>query len=260
MPHKSKNQVIEIEDSDVESVASAESHTDDSDCESVVSSVSSDEIETKPVKKASKTSKTKSAKGKTTKTKAKKGKAESKTKTKSAKSKDVEDDEPSNVEKAFEMYNEKIKTLAAIEEQITNLLEQVKTLSKEFKSCCRSLKKGNNEVQATVAKDIKKLEKQKRKTSGDRKQGGFTKAKPVPIKLCKFLGIPVDSELPRAKVTQKCYQEFKSRDMSIGDRKYEFDKESAKVFGADEGDEFHIHSFQGLLAKVYNESSTKEDL
>jgi hypothetical protein len=135
------------------------------------------------------------------------------------------------------------------------LAEDITTLIiKAFKTLGRETKKELNTTQVQVSKSIKKLQKQQRKKSTNRKKGGFTQAKPVPVKLCKFLGIPVDSELPRSEVTSKCYTEFKSRKMNIGDRKYKFDKDSAKVFGAEKGEEFHIHSFQGILAKLYNDA------
>jgi len=259
MPRKTKNQVVELEDSDVESVVSDDSHhTDDgSDNESVVSSDEEVEIEaSKKVSKKVKKSTKEASKPKAKKATKSKSKAKSSPKEESA----DEDDEESSMDKvvkAFENVSESFTEMTDIENPIIKKFAEdfMSLFIKTLKALSRTPKKSLNVAQAATSKEIKTLEKQKRKKASSRKKGGFTQAKPVPVKLCKFLGIPVDSELPRSEVTKKCYAEFKDRKMNIGDRKYKFDKESAKVFGASKGDEFHIHSFQGILASIYNASS-----
>lgn len=255
MPRKSKNIVVEeIEDSDVESVASVEnnsdneSQTDDSDVESVSSA--DEEVETKKASKKKTPAKKKPAtKKKPAKKKAKK------------EEEDEDDDEDTfSLTEAFKEFNIKIKALSVIEKSFSKLQDEAKEKGKEFKAIHKEIKKDYNVLQAKISKEWKKLEKQKRKKSGNRKKGGITAVKPVPIKLCKYLGLSVDSELPRSEVTKKCFAEFKKRDMSVGDRKYVYDKETAKVFGADKGDEFHLHSFQGILANVYKENGNSIDL
>lgn len=263
MPRKAKEQVKEIEDSDNESVSSIDNtdhsdhsdHSDNSDNESVASDSSEDiEVsETKPVsKKAVSKSKKETVKKSTAKSTAKT--------TKSTKSESKEDE--FDLVKVFEEFDERVKEFTKIEESFVSLQATVKDETKKFKESYKSLKKGYNELQAKIAKEHKKLSKGKPRAIGNKKKGGFTKATPVPMKICKYLGLEVDTELPRSEVTSKCFAEFKKRELGLGNREYKFDKETAKVFGKKKGDKFHLHAFQGLLAELYNESktSTKEDL
>ena len=164
--------------------------------------------------------------------------------------------------KAFEQFDERVKEFTKIEESFVSLQATLKDETKKFKESYKSLKKGYNELQAKIAKEHKKLSKGKPRATGNRKKGGFTKATPVPMKICKYLGLEVDTELPRSEVTSKCFAEFKKRELGLGNREYKFDKDTAKVFGKKKGEKFHLHGFQGLLAELYNESknSMKEEL
>lgn len=243
MPRKSKNTVVELEDSDVESIVSQNSNTDsESNSDSDTDSVSSEEEVI--VKKATKTSQKKTKKE--TKSKIEKDTDESE---------NEENNSIDNMVKVFEKVNKSFSDMTDTENPIiTKFVEDfMKLFIKTLKALNRSPKKEINVAQVQTVKTIKSLEKQKKKKTTNRKKGGFTQAKPVPIKLCKFLGIPVDSELARSEVTKMCYAEFKKRKMNIGNRKYKFDKDSSKVFGKDKDEEFHIHSFQGILAAIYNE-------
>ena len=244
MPRKTKNTIVELEDSDADTVSSI---SDDEG--SVVSSDSESDEEIEIPKKQSKkaTSKKTASKKKETVKEEKEEKEEKEDK-----------EEGFSLEKILEDFDEKVKSFSQVEEKFSAIQNEAKEAAKEFKNALRELKKEYRSLQVTLSKEYKRLNKLKRKTSSNRKKGGFTQAKPVPTKLCKYLGIPVDSELPRSEVTKKCYSEFKERKMNIGNRKYKFDKETAKVFGSKKDEEFHIHSFQGLLAGLYNEN--KKDL
>jgi len=257
MPRKSKNQIVELEDSDADTVSSIsddektvvsdDGSDDGSDSESDEEQI---EIPKKEAKKAG--SKKKTSKKEGSKKTAKKDAS------KKSSSKKEEEDEEFSLEKVLEDFDEKVKSFAEFEEKFISIQNETKEAAKTFKNSLRELKKEYRSFQVTLGKEYKRLNKLKRKTSSNRKKGGFTQAKPVPTKLCKYLGIPVDSELPRSEVTKKCYSEFKERKMNMGGRKYKFDKETAKVFGTKKDEEFHIHSFQGLLAGLYNEN--KKDL
>lgn len=262
MPRKAKQSVKEIEDSehsDNESVSSVESSdhsdSDHSDNESVASD-SSEDIEVSETKPVSKKAASKSKKATTKKSTAKKSTA------KSTKSEPSSKEDEFDLVKVFENFDERVKEFTKIEESFVSLQAILKDETKKFKESYKSLKKGYNELQAKIAKEHKKLSKGKPRATGNRKKGGFTKAKPVPMKICKYLGLEVDTELPRSEVTSKCFAEFKKRELGLGNREYEFDKDTAKTFGKKKGEKFHLHAFQGLLAELYNESkaSTKEDL
>ena len=244
MPRKMNKQVIELEDSDVESVSSDnesvinEHHTDNSDNSDNDSDTDSEEEEEKQMKAKTKKATTKKATSK---------------KTKVSKVSEVEENEDGmfSLEQQFQIFNEDIKKLEKVEQTFTKLQEETKEKGKEFKTLYKELKKSYNLLQKEISNEWKKLEKQKRKSSGKRKEGGITKPKPVPIDLCKYLGISVDSELPRSQVTGLCYAEFKKRNLGIGNREYKFDKDTAKVFGGKKGEVFKFNGFQTILKNVY---------
>lgn len=158
-----------------------------------------------------------------------------------------------SLEKILENFDEKLKAFSQIENKFTTLQNEVKEFSKEYKNALRILKKEYHVVQITLDKEFKLISKQKKKTATNRKKGGITQDKPVPVKLCKYLGLDEDTKLPRSQVTKKCYDEFKKRGMSMGDRIYKFDKETSKIFGKKKDEEFHIQAFQTILKGIYDE-------
>lgn len=252
---KPKNVVAQIDDSENESVSSiSDSEVDEnkkvnSDNESVVSS--DEEIQ---VEKETKPKKVPVKKAQPKKTKAKK----------SAESDDSDDEtetkEEFSLEKLFETYEKKLKEFNDIDKTLGELQTQVKDVTKKFKTCYRELKKATQVLQVTLIKEHKKLNKSKRKKTTGRKEGGFNKTIPVPLKICKYVGIPVDSSKKRSEITKLLYAEFKTRGLNQGDRKYKMDKETAQLFGRKKGTEFHIHEFQGMLKEIYDGEKTTESL
>lgn len=251
---KPNNVVAQIDDSENESVSSiSDSEVEDNkhnkdENESVISS--DEEIEV--VKKETKSKKVQDKKVK--KTKAKKSEEFDDS------DEDTESKDEFSLEKLFETYDNKLKEFNDIDKTLGELQTQVKDITKKFKTCYRELKKATQVLQVTLSKEHKKLNKSKRKKTTGRKEGGFNKTIPVPLKICKYVGIPVDSSKKRSEITKLLYAEFKTRGLNQGDRKYKMDKETALLFGKKKGTEFHIHEFQGMLKEIYDGEKATESL
>ena len=179
-------------------------------------------------------------------------KKETKTSTKSDDEKDTED-ELSKVDEYFQELHNKFESMS---EHITSLKTMSDTFTasfKSFKTLEKDLKKMFKQVQLEVGKEHKKLSKGKKGKAGTRKKGGcVTKQTPVPDKIIKYLKLDSDAHFTRPEITAKLYEEFKKRTLSIGNRKNKMDRDTAKLFSGDKGDEFHIHDFQRMLKKIYD--------
>jgi hypothetical protein len=162
-------------------------------------------------------------------------------------------EEVSKVEASFNELNEKLNSFKEFTESLQKVTEELNNSIKAFKNMEKDMKKMFREVQVNVEKELKKSTKRKSKSASDRKPGGcVTKPNPVPSKIIKYLGLDEDTEMTRPEVTAKLYEEFKKRNLGIGERKNKMDKDTAKLFDAKTGDEFHIHDFQGMLKKLYD--------
>ena len=238
MPRKPKNQLTIEDDDDSKSVSSLSDHEEsvnestDSDSDSDTGSVSDHETASADKKSTSKT--------------------ESKTESNKSKSKSKTTNKDFDLVEEFEKFNDKIKLLNETQETYKELSDNVKNMSKEYKDKLTDLKKSYRELQININKEFKTLNKGKRKTNPNKKKGGITKPSHVPLAITKFLGLEPDIEIARSAITSKCYDEFKKRNMNMGNRKYKFDKESAKAFSMKKNDEFTIQEFQTMLAAVYN--------
>lgn len=218
-----KVQKIEISDDEMSDNDSVASEPVDSDSESET------EIELKSSKKTKSSSKAKKA------------------------TKSDDDEEQSKVESSFQELHDKFESFSEFTDSLKKLSDDLTTSIKAFKSLEKDVKKMFKQVQLEVGKEHKKLSKGKRKASGDRKKGGcVTKPTPVPEKIIKYLKLDDDAQFTRPEITAKLYQEFKGRELSIGNRKNKMDKDTAKLFGGKSGDEFHIHDFQRMLKKIYD--------
>ncbi|ADO67408.1 hypothetical protein crov374 [Cafeteria roenbergensis virus] len=187
------------------------------------------------------------------------------TPTKTASSKvtknEKDDDKDFSLENTLEDFDKKFKIFSQMEQKLTDLQTEVKEVGKEYKNALRIFKKEFHMLQVLLGKEFKLISKQKKKSPTDRKKGGITMPKPVPVKLCEYLGIPTDSVEPRPNIVKKCYDEFKKRNMNMGQRIYKFDKETSKIFGKKKDEEFHIKDFQTILKGVYDkELENKETL
>lgn len=217
-----KVQKIEISDDEMSDNDSVASEPVDSDSESET------EIELKSSKKTKSSSKAKKTK------------------------KSDEDEEQSKVESSFQELHDKFESFSEFTNSLKKLSDELTSSIKSFKSLEKDVKKVFKQVQLEVGKEHKKLSKGKRKVSGDRKKGGVTKLTPVPSKIIKYLKLDDDAKFSRPEITAKLYQEFKERELSIGNCKNKMDKDTAKLFGGKSGDEFHIYDFQKMLKKIYD--------
>ena len=114
------------------------------------------------------------------------------------------------------------------------------------------------------------LSKQLRKRTKSEKLGnkvnisGFNKPAKVPSSICKYLGLPVDTQLPRTTVTHQLYEKIKEQNLLNSDDKRVIivNQELKDLFKmeADE-DQISFLNFQKYLSRAYNsDKQTSEEI
>merc|ERR1711907_284524 len=109
---------------------------------------------------------------------------------------------------------------------LSTLLNEFQTLQKSLKELSTKLK----EVQRQVGKERKETRKvsnkyfktnKKKKRSGNKSPGGFTKPAPLSEPMCQFLGEEVGTEMPRIDVTRRINLYVKENKLQNPDNKRE---------------------------------------
>ncbi len=146
------------------------------------------------------------------------------------------------LDKKFEGNNEEVaERLKELRINFMSLFKEQDLLVKQYKKNC------DIELKRVGGKRKKKIE------GGETKRSGFTKPTKVPIKISEFLGLPVDSVLPRTEVTKHIYEYIKSNDLQVKEDKKKSctDKKLSELFNLPEKSIIEFSTFQVLLSSVY---------
>lgn len=146
------------------------------------------------------------------------------------------------LDKKFEGNNEEVaERLKELRINFMSLFKEQDLLVKQYKKNC------DTELKRVGGKRKKKIE------GGETKRSGFTKPTKVPIKISEFLGLPVDSVLPRTEVTKHIYEYIKSNDLQVKEDKKKSctDKKLSELFNLPEKSIIEFSTFQVLLSSVY---------
>jgi hypothetical protein len=105
---------------------------------------------------------------------------------------------------------------------------------------------------------LNKARKEKKKRNVTQ-NSGILKNKPIPPVLIKFLDIKSDvTELPRTKVMSLLNNKFKELGLKQGQHTF-LDKQTAKIFGKEEGFKIEFNYFQRFLKNIYEEAEGKSN-
>lgn len=112
--------------------------------------------------------------------------------------------------------------------QLHSTMEEVKALKEALGGLTMSLRK----LESAYNTDMKKMKKTKPKREKPHVPTGFNKAKPVPEKLAKFLGVNPGTELSGPQVTKKVWAILKEKELTYEKDKRVFrtDAEISKLF------------------------------
>lgn len=95
-------------------------------------------------------------------------------------------------------------------QQYTAIQEEIKFMREKLGGLTISLRK----LESAYNADIKKVKKTKQKRNFPHKATGFAKAKPVPEKLAKFIGVNPGTELTGPQVTKKVWSQLKEKGLT----------------------------------------------
>ena len=160
------------------------------------------------------------------------------------------------VEKSEKMTPEPVGT----EPQVTEQVQTVKTIDTEvvltpndrFQHILSTL----NDLKKTIAvviEDVKKLQKDKKKTKNTNLKSGFVKQVPVTEKLASFVGIKNDDLISRVDVTKFVTDYIKTNDLQVKDNKQHFtlDEKLADLFAMELNSQIHYFKLQAHLKDHY---------
>lgn len=147
-----------------------------------------------------------------------------------------------------------------------NLRKEVAQKTRDFEDSIKELKKFVD-AEFKRCENRKKRNKGKRKTGGESKQSGFTKASPVPKKISQFLGLEPTEQYPRPSITKMIYKYISDHKLYgrttgenglVKENKKQVipDDKLREVFNLDKSEIIEFGTFQKLLSRVYNEEKT----
>lgn len=153
-------------------------------------------------------------------------------------------------EKAYNNFDDVHKALVDIDKQIIMLNRARIQLSKL-----------SHKFYGNLSKQLKK--KSKSDKSGNKVNiSGFNKPAQVPQSICKYLGLPSDTQLPRTTVTHQLYEKIKEQNLLNADDKRVIivNKELRELFKMEPNeDQISFLNFQKYLSRAYN-SEKKETI
>lgn len=181
---------------------------------------------------------------------------ESETDEKNKKSKEKKTKESfEQLSKRLELCNSGIKDAKKEKIEYTNKLKSVEKK-------CNELERQRDSILKILSKthtdEVNKALKSKPKRKGNI-NGGFNKEQPVPEILCKFIGLPDGTSMPRPKVMSALNNKFCELKLKNG-QITKLDKDTAKALGLGkdgEGKEIKFTEFQSFLASFYPKKDTK---
>lgn len=151
-------------------------------------------------------------------------------------------------EKTYSNFDDVHKALVDIDKQIMMLNRARIQLSKL-----------SHKFYGNLSKQLKK--KSKSDKSGSKVNiSGFNKPAQVPQSICKYLGLPADTQLPRTTVTHQLYEKIKEQNLLNADDKRVIivNKELRDLFKMEPSeDQISFLNFQKYLSRAYN-SEKKE--
>ena len=146
------------------------------------------------------------------------------------------------VQKLMERKNE-------LQSSRVDLTKQLKELNQEEKKLEREMVKLLVKLPKLKELAVNKAKKMKRKRPGV--SGGFTKNKPVPEPLIKYLDLESGVELPRSTVVSLLHKKFKEKGLSSGHDTI-LDQYSAKILGGKPKQKINmLHDFQRFVKDIY---------
>jgi len=160
-----------------------------------------------------------------------------------------------------ELTNELISNEEKISDLKNKLVEHensINIITREINALRRSTIKFMKLLDKTHDEEITKARKEKKKRNITKKSG-ILEYKPIPPILIKFLDIKSDvTELPRTKVGSLLNNKFIELGLKKGQETF-LDKQTAKLFGKEEGFMIDFKTFQTFLKNVYQESEVKSN-
>ena len=113
--------------------------------------------------------------------------------------------------------------------EFQNVMKQIETILTTVKA----LKNETQRLYTMQTKDLKKLDKGRRRSTGERVATGFSKASAVPVALRKLLDIDESETVPRPEVTKRLYAYIEKHNLrDEGDKRImRVDDALAKAFG-----------------------------
>jgi len=160
-----------------------------------------------------------------------------------------------------ELTSELILNEEKISELKSKLVEHedaINTITKEINARRRTNLKFIKLLDKAHDEDVTKARKEKKKRNITQ-NSGILKNKPIPPILIKFLDIKSEvTELPRTKVMSLLNNKFKELGLKKGQETV-LDKQTAKLFGKDEGFIIEFKYFQTFLKNVYEEAEGKSN-
>ena len=156
-------------------------------------------------------------------------------------------------EKTYNNFDDVHKALQEIDKQLIVLNRariQLSKLSQKF--------------YGTLSKQLKKKSKSE-KLNNKVNISGFNKPAQVPLAICKYLNLPLDTQLPRTTVTHQLYEKIKEQNLlNVDDKRVIMANKDLKELFKMESDEDQISflNFQKYLSRAYNSEkneSVEED-
>lgn len=151
-------------------------------------------------------------------------------------------------EKSYSNFDDVHKALLDIDKQIVMLNRARIQLSKL-----------SHKFYGNLSKQLKK--KSKSDKAGSKVNiSGFNKPAQVPQSICKYLGLPSDTQLPRTTVTHQLYEKIKEQNLLNADDKRVIivNQELRELFKMEPSeDQISFLNFQKYLSRAYN-SEKKE--
>jgi chromatin remodeling complex protein RSC6 len=131
-------------------------------------------------------------------------------------------------------------------------IEIVMTTNDKFQHILQTLTELKKTI-VTVIDDVKKLQKEKKKTKNTNLKSGFVKQVPVTPVLAEFVGIKLNDIISRVDVTKFITEYIKTNDLQVKENKQHFtlDKKLANLFSMDENSQIHYFKLQAHLKDHY---------
>lgn len=138
------------------------------------------------------------------------------------------------------------------EKQVIEPTEVVMTTNDKFQHILQTLNDLKKTI-VTVIEDVKKLQKEKKKTKNTNLKSGFVKQVPVTPELANFVGIKANELISRVDVTKYITNYIQTNNLQVKDNKQHFtlDKKLANLFSMDENSQVHYFKLQAHLKDHY---------